>query len=178
MPAGNLLSDVGFPPCACIIGEERGSSAGRSPPRLCRGLACGVFLSPTGFIYSHARQGGFSHSAAGSGLRGVLAGWCAACCLPSRREAPRENCAPRAWGASPPQPRCQGAGAPRNCPAWEASSPGSPYPRPLVSSQHFRRENPIFVFICQGVGRRNHHPRLSPGPSWASTGIVQLARRW
>lgn len=129
MPAGNLLSDVGFPSCAFIIGEERGFSAGRSPPCLCLGLACGMLLSPTGFIYSHARQGGFSHSSAGSGLLGVLASVLAAVCpAPARRPG---KAAPHAPGVPPSlsSPAWEEGGG-RNCPAWGASSPGSPTPNP------------------------------------------------
>lgn len=53
-----------------------------------------------------------------------------------------------------------GGGGPQKVPCLCASSPGSPCPQPLASSQHFMRENPIFVFICEGVAQRNRHPNL------------------
>lgn len=164
MPAGNLLSDVGFPPCACIIGEERGSSAGRSPPRLCRGLACGVFLSPTGFIYSHARQGGFSHSAAGSGLRGVLAGWLVRCLLPAQppRGAPGKL-RPTHLGCLPASAALPGGGGPQKLPCLGGQQPWLPLPpAPSVIPALSERESHFCVYLPRS-GAQEPPPTSQPG---------------
>lgn len=114
----------------------------------------GVLLSPTSFIYFHASQGGFSHSGAPGFSVCRLP-------LPSQGEAPGKAAPQTPVGASPPPPQQPrwGWGPPQSAPLG-ASRPGSPCPQPLASPQHLMRENPIFVFICQGVAQTNRHPNL------------------
>lgn len=110
MPAGNLLSEAGFPPCAFIIGEKsRDSRLEGAPLAFAGGWRVVCYLAQqASFIPMPGR-------AASPTPRWFRAARSAGCCLPSLRQAPRESCAPRGVGAPQKLPclKCQQLRLPR-----------------------------------------------------------------